>query len=182
MAPVEQGLCVQQHIASLISRRRGLRQPVVAAVNGAVAEGGLALALALDVRVAARSSKFGTTFIELGISGCHVGVSCLLPRLIGASRAWVLMPTARVFPAEEAKGLGLLTRLVDDDALLPSALEITRQIAANDPNAVCMTKEVMWSNLETGSLQAGIDLENRTQVICSQNAIVREKLGGRRAR
>ena len=177
---LEKSMSVQQHIAALITRLRGLRQPVIAAINGAAAGGGLALALASDLRVASRASKYGTAFIKLGISGCDVGVSWLLPRLIGASRAWELMLTGRVFPAEEAQEMGLLTRLVDEDALLPTALDIAQQIAANDPYAVWMTKEVMWSNLETGSLQAGIDLENRNQVMCTQTAMARAKLGGTR--
>jgi enoyl-CoA hydratase len=163
---VEQNLAVQQHIVGLVQRLRALRQPVIAAINGAAAGGGLALALGSDVRVAAASSKFATAFIKLGISGCDIGVSWLLPRLIGASRAWELMLTGRVFQAEEARELGLLTRLVPDDELLPGALEIAEQIVANDSFAVWMTKEVMWSNLETGSLEAGIDLENRNQMLC----------------
>jgi enoyl-CoA hydratase len=164
--PPDRNLAVQKEIVGLVTRLRGLRQPVIAAVNGPAAGGGLALALASDVRVAARGAKFATAFIKLGVSGCDIGVSWLLPRLVGAARAWELMLTGRVFPAEEADDLGLLTRLVDPDDLLPAALGIAEQIVANDPFAVWMTKEVMWSNLETGSLNAGIDLENRNQMLC----------------
>jgi enoyl-CoA hydratase len=175
---VEQSMAVQQHIAGLMTRLRDLRQPVIAAINGAAAGGGLALALASDIRIAARSSKFATAFIKLGVSGCDMAVSWMLPRLIGASRAWELMLTGRVFSSDEANELGLLTRLVSDEELLPSALEIARQIVANDAFAVWMTKEVMWSNLETSSMQAGIDVENRNQMICLQTAQARSRLGG----
>jgi enoyl-CoA hydratase len=94
-------------------------------------------------------------------------VSWLLPRLIGASRAFELMLTARVFDAEEADDLGLVSRLVDDADLMPTALEIADQIVANSPLGVWMTKEVMWANLEIPSFGAGIDLENRTQIMAS---------------
>jgi enoyl-CoA hydratase len=161
----QQGLAVQQFIARLVPHLRSLRQPVVAAVNGPAAGGGLALALASDVRICGRSAKFSTAFVRLGISGCDIGVSWLLPRLIGASRAWELMLTGRVFEAEEADRLGLVTRVVEDAVLVEEALSVAGLIAANSPMGVWMTKEVMWSNLEVGSLQAGIDLENRTQIL-----------------
>lgn len=164
---VQQGFAVQQVIADLMEHLHGLRQPVIAAVNGAAAGGGFALALASDIRVCGRSAKFGTAFIKLGLSGCDVGVSWLLPRLIGASRAFELMLTARVFDADEADRLGLVSRLVDDDALLPTALDIADQIVANTPFGVWMTKEVMWANLEVPSFGAGIDMENRTQILAS---------------
>jgi len=163
----QQGLAVQQLIADLVPHFRATRQPIIAAVNGACAGGGLAMALASDVRVAATSAKFGTAFVRLGISGCDIGVSWLLPRLIGASRSWELMLTGRVFDSAEADQLGLLSRLVEPDELMDTALETAGLIAANSPFGVWMTKEVMWSNLETGSLQAGIDLENRTQILAS---------------
>jgi enoyl-CoA hydratase len=164
---VHRGFATQQVIADLMEHLHALRQPVIAAVNGAAAGGGFALALASDIRVCSRSAKFGTAFIKLGLSGCDVGVSWLLPRLIGASRAFELMLTARVFDAEEADDLGLVSRLVDDTDLMPTALEIADQIVANSPLGVWMTKEVMWANLEIPSFGAGIDLENRTQIMAS---------------
>jgi enoyl-CoA hydratase len=94
-------------------------------------------------------------------------VSWLLPRLIGASRAWELMLTGRIVDAAEADRIGLVLRIVPDDALLESAFETARLIAANSPWGIRMTKEVMWSQLEIPSLRAGIDLENRTQVLSS---------------
>src|SRR3712207_4443255 len=89
------------------------------------------------------------------------------PGRVGPSCAFELMLPARVFAGAEADRLGLLTRLVPDDELLDSALETARLVVGNSPFGVWLTKEVMWSNLEVGSLQAGIDLENRTQVLAS---------------
>ena len=127
---------------------------------------------------AAESARFGTAFVRLGLSGCDIGVSWLLPRLIGASRAWELLLTGRVFDAAEADKLGLVTQCVADDAVLATALEHAERIKANSPFGVWMTKEVMWSNLETGSLQSGIDLENRTQILASLTEDSRRAMSG----
>jgi enoyl-CoA hydratase len=127
----------------------------------------LALALASDVRLAAESARFNVAFVRIGLSGCDIGTSWLLPRLIGASRAWELMLTGRVIDSAEADRIGLVTRVVPDGQVVDAALETAALIAANSPWGVRMTKEVAWSQLEVGSLQAGIDLENRTQILSS---------------
>jgi enoyl-CoA hydratase len=170
------GLTAQQHIASLVPKIRGLRQPVIAAVNGPASGGGLAIALASDVRLAAASARFNVAFVRIGLSGCDIGVSYLLPRLVGASRAFELMLTGRVIDAEEADRIGLVVRVVPDGEVIDAALETARLIAANSPFGVWMTKEVMWSNLETGSMQAAIDLENRTQILTTFTEDQREAM------
>jgi enoyl-CoA hydratase len=159
------GMLSQQHIASLYTHMRCVRKPIIAAVNGPAAGGGFAFALASDIRVAAESAKFNVAFVRIGLSGCDVGVSYLLPRLIGASKAFELMLTGRFVLADEAERIGLVSRVVPDGEVVDAAIEIADQIAANSPFGVWMTKEVMWANLETGSMQAAIDLENRTQIL-----------------
>ena len=173
---IQDTFATQTHIASLVPRLRALPQPVISAVNGPAAGGGLALALASDVRIAAASARFNVAFVKLGISGCDIGVSWLLPRLIGASRAWELMLTGRLIDADEADRIGLVLKVVDDEELPSAALETASLIVANSPWGVRMTKEVMWSQLEVGSLQAGIDLENRTQVLSSGTSEMQEAI------
>jgi len=170
------GFSTQQHIASLIPRLRALPVPVIAAVNGAAAGGGMALALGSDIRIAGASARFNVAFVRIGLSGCDIGVSWLLPRLIGASRAWELMLTGRIIESAEADAIGLVARVVPDDQLLDAALETASLIAANSPWGVRMTKEVAWSQLEIGSLQAGIDIENRTQILSSFTTDHREAM------
>jgi enoyl-CoA hydratase len=170
------GMATQQFIASLIPQMRGLRQPIIAAVNGAASGGGLALALGSDIRIAGASAKFNVAFVKIGLSGCDIGVSWLLPRLVGASRAHELMLTGRLIDSAEAERIGLVVRVVPDDELLDAAVETAELIVANSPFGIWMTKEVMWSNLETGSLQAGIDLENRTQVLASTSGEMTEAI------
>jgi enoyl-CoA hydratase len=167
MGRVQAGMTVQKLIAGLVPKMRSVPQPIIAAVNGAASGGGLALTLASDVRVAAQSARFNVAFVRIGLSGCDIGVSWMLPRLIGASRAFELLLTGRLIDAAEADRIGLVTRVVPDGVVVESAMETARLIVANSPFGVRMTKEVMWSQLEIGSLQAGIDLENRTQVLSS---------------
>ncbi len=167
---VQRGMATQQLIADVVHRMRDVRQPIISAINGAAAGGGFAFACASDIRYAGESAKFGTAFVRLGLSGCDIGVSWMLPRLIGASRAWELLLTGRVFDAQEADRIGLISRVVPDDALIDTVLGVAAEIAANSPFGVWMTKEAMWSNLEIPSLRAGIDLENRNQIMASQTA------------
>jgi enoyl-CoA hydratase len=161
------GMTVQKMIAGLVPKMRSMPQPIISAVNGAASGGGLALALASDVRIASANARFNVAFVRIGLSGCDIGVSWLLPRLVGASRAFELLLTGRLIDAAEADRIGLVTRVVDEGHSVVSALETAELIVGNSPFGVRMTKEVMWSQLEIGSLQAGLDLENRTQVLSS---------------
>lgn len=173
-APGSEGLdrtgaafAVQKYIASLVPKMRAMPQPIISAVNGAASGGGFALALASDIRIASNAARFNVAFVRLGLSGCDIGVSWILPRLIGASRAYELMLTGRLIGAEEADRMGLLTRVTEPQDLLDAALAEAELILSNSPFGIQMTKEVMWSQLEVGSLAAGIDLENRTQIVSS---------------
>jgi enoyl-CoA hydratase len=163
----QRGMDLQQRIATLVPKLRGLRVPVIAAVNGPAAGGGLALALACDIRLAGAAAKFNVAFVRIGLSGCDIGVSWLLPRAIGTTRAYEMMLTGRMVHADEAERIGLVVRTVPDDELIDAAMDTARAICANSPMGIWMTKEVMWSQLEVGSLAAGIDLENRTQILTS---------------
>jgi enoyl-CoA hydratase len=174
LGKVQGGLTGQQHIARLVPRLRSLPKPVIAAVNGPAAGGGLALALASDIRIAAESARFNVAFVRIGLSGCDIGVSYLLPRLVGAARAFELMLTGRIIDAAEAERIGLVLKVVPDGSVVDAALETAALIARNSPFGVQMTKEVMWSALEVGSLQAAIDLENRTQILTSMTEDMRE--------
>jgi enoyl-CoA hydratase len=138
---VQTGFGTQTHIAALVPHMRSLPQPVIAAVNGPAAGGGLALALASDIRIAAESARFNVAFVRIGLSGCDIGVSWMLPRLIGASRAWELMLTGRLADATEAERIGLVSRVLPAEELLPAALDLAGRIAANPPQSVRHIKE-----------------------------------------
>ena len=171
---VERGFAVQKHIASLIPRLRSLPQPVIAAVNGPASGGGFALVLGSDIRIAATTARFNAAFIRIGLSACDIGTSWLLPRLIGAARAQELMLTGRLFDAEEALRIGLVTDVVPQEVLLDAALTKAEEIKLNTPLGVALTKEGMWSALEIPGMQAAIDMENRQQIMASFSDDARE--------
>lgn len=168
--PLVSIIAPQERIAALHERIHHLRVPVIAAVNGPAVGGGFSLALACDVRIAAQTARFGAVFITLGVSASDMGTSYFLPRLVGASRAAELMLTGRIFDAAEAREIGLVLDVVAvtaGDELIERALVTARAIAANSPMAVWMTKSTMWCNLDAPSLRHAMELENRTQVMCT---------------
>jgi enoyl-CoA hydratase/carnithine racemase len=167
------GMLSQEHIADLPIRLRRLQQPVIAAVNGPAFGGGFAMSLACDIRVASPEARFCSQFIKVGIGGCDIGISYTLPRLIGASRAFEMLLTARQVDAVEAKDLGIVSEIVQG-SVLDRALELADTICEYSPFGVVMTKEVMWSNLDAPSLEAAIHLENRTQILAGTGGEVME--------
>ncbi len=155
----------QEHIADLMLAVHEATQPVIAAVHGAAVGGGLALALACDLRVASHDAYFASQFIRVGLSSCDVGTSYWLPRVVGPTMAAELMLTGRRVPAEEAHRIGLLNRVVDAEVLLDTALDLAAGITANSEFGVVMTKLGMWANFDAPSLRHAMQLENRTQVL-----------------
>jgi enoyl-CoA hydratase/carnithine racemase len=163
--PPRDQLANQEHMSRLVLRLRSTPQPVIAAVNGPAAGFGAALALGSDIRFAAASAVFRIAFINIGASNCDMGVSWLLPRLIGASRAHELMLTGRRLPADEAERIGLVAETVEDDRLRERAMEAAEQIAAWAPWGIRLTKQGMWSALEIPSERAAIEYEDRQQIM-----------------
>jgi enoyl-CoA hydratase/carnithine racemase len=159
----------QRELADLAHRLHELPQPVIAAVNGAAAGGGLGLVCASDIRIGTTTSVFAVAFIRAGFSACDIGVSWLLPRLMGAGRAHELMLTGRKFDAVEALEGGLLSRIVDPDELMASARDTAQLILANAPASVELTKVGMWIALETPSFRAGVEFENRQQMVAAMS-------------
>ncbi|MEU1982093.1 enoyl-CoA hydratase/isomerase family protein [Nocardia sp. NPDC019395] len=166
-SPVAQIFAAQELMASAFEKIHRLRQPVIAAVNGAAVGGGFALALACDIRFASPEASFGAVFIRHGISACDMGTSYHLPRLVGASRSAELLLTGRVFDAQEAERIGLVLEVTGSDDLLDRAVAKAEEIARHSPLAVWMTKETMWQTVDSPSLRHALDIENRTQVMCS---------------
>jgi enoyl-CoA hydratase len=162
----------QERIANLTTRLIRLRQPVIAAVNGPAYGGGFALALASDIRIASASARFCTQFIKLGIGGCDIGVSYTLPRIIGAGPAFDLILTARVVDADEALRLGIVSRL--SDSVVDDALAIAETLCSYGKFGVESTKQVMWANLDAGSLESALHLENRSQILAGAGGLIGE--------
>jgi enoyl-CoA hydratase/carnithine racemase len=121
--------------------------PVIAAMNGHAIGGGFGLALLCDIRIASRTARYGANFCRLGLSS-GLGISYLLPRIVGASRAAELPYTGRLMSGDEIVQVGLASRAVDGEAVLPAALELAREIAASAPLAVRATKRALSDGLD----------------------------------
>jgi enoyl-CoA hydratase len=170
-------LANQEHMSRLILQLRTLPQPVIAAVNGPAAGFGLALALGSDIRYAASEAVFRAAFINIGVSNCDMGVSWLLPRLIGASRSHELMLTGRRVDAEEALRIGLVADVVGQATLAERAVEAAVQIASLAPFGVRLTKRGMWAALEIPGELAAIEYEDRQQIMATFSDGVPEAIG-----
>lgn len=155
----------QVEIAELVTRMRRMRQPIVAAVNGPAAGGGLALVLASDIRLASTKAIFAVSFIRAGYSGCDIGTSWLLPRIVGAGRAHELMLTGRRLDAAEAERIGLVTSVVSEGDLESMTLAKVTELLRNPPLSVELTKQGMWTALEMPAFSSAVEFENRQQVI-----------------
>jgi enoyl-CoA hydratase len=154
-----------EFMSDLVPAMRAMPQPLIAAINGPAHGGGMCLPLGADVRLAAESATFRAAGINNGLTGTELGVSWLLPRLIGASRAFEMILSGREIDAAEAERAGLVSRVYPNEQLLPAALDLAEQMCGYSAHGIAMTKKVLWSNLESGSLTAAIDLENRNQLL-----------------
>ena len=176
VGPLHSNMYQQKYVAELVPRMRALPQPVIAAVNGPAAGAGYALALGADLRVASQSALFVDAFVKIGASGAEMGLSWLLQRIVGATRAAELVLTGRRVDGEEAARIGLVLQTVPDGELLDVALALAEQIIVNTPLWTWMGKATLWSNLEISSLEAAIDLEARTQILTLGTEDAREQL------
>jgi len=164
----------QRHISELVLLMRRAPQPFVACLQGAACGGGFALALASDVRIAGASARMNAAFIRLGLSGCDVGVSYFLPRLVGASLAAELLLTGRFVEAERARELGLVSRVVPDEELEAAAREIVEEMLATSPLGLRLTKECLNASLDAASLEQVVAMEDRNQILCARSEDFRE--------
>jgi enoyl-CoA hydratase len=143
---------------------RKMHQPVIAAVNGAAIGGGMCLAVACDMRIASNAAYFRAAGINNGLTSAELGLSYLLPRAIGSSRAFELMLSGRDVDAAEAERIGLVSRAVPGEQLLDSCYELAEQIMGWSRVGVELTKRMVWSSLEASSLRAHMDHEGTTQL------------------
>jgi enoyl-CoA hydratase/carnithine racemase len=145
-----------------------IRKPVVGAINGACAGVGLVQALMFDVRFAAAGAKFTTAFARRGLIA-EYGVSWLLPRLVGTSRALDLLLSGRVFTSEEALELGVVNRVTPREDVLETALAYARDLAANcSPASMATMKHQVYTH-------ASLDIDT---ALAQSSAYMRQSLEG----
>jgi enoyl-CoA hydratase/carnithine racemase len=156
--------------ASVSTGLRALPYPVIAAVSGPAAGGGLSLALAADIRVADETASFSAGFVRIGLSIGELGTSWNLVRLIGPGRAAEMAFTGRTVRASEASRMGLADRLTETGTALDAAIELAETITENSAECVRSTKNALVRNMENNSLQSALELDNRGQALTLQQA------------
>ena len=133
----------QVRLARLTLAMRKAPQPIVCAIHGAAVGLGFSFALASDVRVIADDVRFSAAYINIGLGGADMACSYFLPRMIGAGRAYEFMLTGEFMTAQEARDLGLVSRLVRREELMETALELARTMNNKNPMGLRLTKEVI---------------------------------------
>lgn len=151
-------------LEDIVTTLRSVPQPVIAAVNGAAIGGGMCLALACDIRIASPDAYFRAAGINNGLTASELGLSYLLPRAVGITRASELMLTGRDLEAAEAASIGLVSRIAGQGSLLEECLEISDQIAAWSRPGVELTKRTLRASMEAGSLEAHMQTEGLGQL------------------
>jgi enoyl-CoA hydratase len=153
-------------------RLESLEIPTIAAVNGYALGGGCELALACDIRIAGDKAKFGQPETSLGITPGFSGTQ-RLPRVVGASKAKELIFSGDTVSAEEALRIGLVSRVVAQEELIPTCVELARKIAKNAPRAVAYCKAAIDGGLDAGA-ECGMALERNLFALCFATADQKE--------
>ena len=133
-------------VKALHSELRAGPKPVIAALNGMAAGGGLELAMACDIRIAAKEARMGLPEVTLGVLP-GAGGTQMLPRLVGVGKAMEMMLSGRIISAEEALALGLIEEIAEDESALDRALKMARRIAKNAPLAIAEIKAAAYDVL-----------------------------------
>jgi enoyl-CoA hydratase len=143
---------------------RKMHQPVIGAIGGPAIGGGFCLSVATDIRIASDAAYFRAAGINNGLTSSELGLSYLLPRAIGSSRAFDIMLTGRDVDAAEAQHIGLVSRVVPATDLLDAAYEVAGRIIGFSRVGTELTKRMLWASLDAASLHAHMDHEGTTQL------------------
>jgi enoyl-CoA hydratase/carnithine racemase len=175
LSPLEM-LDLQEHAARALAAIRAIPVPVIAGVNGAATGGGMALTLMADIRLGSPAAKFNAAMVRIGLSAGDLGISWLLPRLIGPAQAAEIAYIGRIVDADEAERLGLLNAVTGDDDLLDRCVAMAEQIRVNSPGGIRLSKRALQTNMEVVSFAAALELENRGQALLTRCSDMSEAL------
>ena len=149
---MEAMLEMRENMHQLVTFLRRFDKPTIAAINGAAVAGGLTLALCCDFRIAAESAKLGDTSLKFALVPDEGG-AYLFPKYMGLQNALKMSLYSEVYPASQAKELGLVTEVVPDAELMTTARQWAARLAEGPPIAIRITKRMMYK-------QQTMDLEN----------------------
>lgn len=149
---------------AVVRNMRRLEKPIIAALNGLAAGAGAVIALASDLRVIAEDAGLQFLFTNVGLTGGDMGAAYLLPRIVGASRAYEILALGERVTASEAQAMGLVNRVVPADEVLQTAMELARRLAEGPSLALGITKRLLvdeWSM----DLESAIESEAQAQAL-----------------
>ncbi len=161
---------VQHAYSGIIKAMRRCPQPIIGLVQGPACGAGFSLALACDVRLATPAARFNAAYFRVGLGGCDMGSGYLLPRLIGVSIASELLMTGRFIGAARALSTGLVSDVVEEAKLLDTALGLAADMLRGSPMGLRMTKDTLNALIDAPSLDTGLALEDRQQVLLMETA------------
>jgi len=165
---VQRGLAIQRSIARIMQLMRSCPQPIIALGQGPACGGGFSLLLSSDVRLAAPSLKMNAAYIRIGLSGCDMGSSYLLPRLVGMSLASELLLTGRFIHADRALSVGLVSAVMPQEDLLDAGLSLAEEMLSTNPLGLRLTKDGLNWSVDAPSMAAAMAMEDRQQILVSQ--------------
>lgn len=169
-------LAVQYSIRDIMLAMRRCPQPIISIMQGAASGGGFALALASDIRLATPDARMNASFLRIGLTGCDMGVSYFLPRMVGSSVAAQYLLTGRFMDAARAHALGLVSTVAPLSELQQEAQALADDMLRTTPLGLRLTKEALGLSLDMGSLEAVMAMEDRQQVLCTQTEDFQEGL------
>ena len=141
-----------------------MEKPIIAAINGVAVGAGLSIVLASDIRLASEKARFGAVWVKRGLIP-DVGATYFLPRVIALDKALELTLSGDIIDAEEALEIGLVTRIIPHDELMPKARELAGRIAKGPAVAIELIKRGLYRSLNN-DLKVQLDYESYAQNIC----------------
>lgn len=151
-------------LEDVIKAIHDMHQPVIGALNGPAIGGGFCLAMATDIRIATPGAYFRPAGINNGLTSAELGLSYLLPRAIGTSRAFEIMLTGRDVEAAEAQQIGMVSKVVPREALLEECYQIAERISGFSQLGVELSKQMLWAGVDAGSLHTHMNHEGHAQL------------------
>jgi 2-(1,2-epoxy-1,2-dihydrophenyl)acetyl-CoA isomerase len=170
--PQDLGVSLENNYNPLVRQLRSLELPVICAVNGVAAGAGANIALACDLVLAARSASFIQAFCKIGLVP-DSGGTWTLPRLVGQARAMGLAMLGEKVPAEQAERMGMIWKVVDDEALRDESLALAHRLASQPTRGLALIKRAMHSSWNN-SLDQQLDLERDLQTFAGRTEDYRE--------
>jgi 2-(1,2-epoxy-1,2-dihydrophenyl)acetyl-CoA isomerase len=158
---------VSEHYNPIIIRIRELKKPVISAINGVAAGAGANIALACDITIAAKSASFIQAFSKIGLIP-DSGGTYFLPRIIGMQKASALMMLGDKVSADEAEGMGMIYKSVEDDELEKVTFDISRKLAKMPTLGLALTKQALNSSF-VNNLSEQLDLEDTLQTVAGNS-------------